>query len=74
VSQTEHGRATVHQELQLHEIPPKDIEYRIPLEMSKALKDIWLSPARNFTNPQNLEGFEDAELPGVFNLYGRTPQ
>lgn len=74
VSQTEHGRATVHQELQLHEIPPKDVEYRIPLELDKALKDLWLSPSRNFTNPQNLESFEDAELPGVFNLYRRSPR
>ncbi len=71
VSQTEHGRAVVHQEVQLHEIPAKDIEFSIPLELDKALRDIWLSPARNFSNPQNLDGFEDAELPGVFNLYGR---
>lgn len=74
VTQTENGRATVHQELQLHEIPPKDIEYKIPLEMDKALRDIWLSPSRNFTNPQNLESFEEAELPGIFNLYARRPR
>jgi hypothetical protein len=72
VSQTENGRATVHQELQLHEIPPKDIEYKIPIELDRALRDIWLSPERNFSNPQNLESFEEAELPSIFDLYGRS--
>jgi hypothetical protein len=69
VAQTEHGRAPVHQEVQLHEIPPKDIEFKIPLELEKALRDIWLGPERNFSNPHNLENFEEAELPKVFNLY-----
>lgn len=74
VAQTEHGRAPVHQEVQLHEIPPKDVEFKIPLELERALKDTWLAPARNFTNPHNLENFEEAELPGIFNLYAGRPR
>lgn len=69
VSSTEHGRSTVLYDLGLHEIPAGDIEYRVPLDLGVALKDLWLSPARNFTNPHNVEGFGDEEIPDIFNLY-----
>ena len=72
VNQTEQVRAAVHQELQLHEIPPKDVEFAIPLKMDEALKDLWLSPSRNYTNPQNLDSFEREEIPSVFSLYPST--
>lgn len=71
VAMTEKGRAVLHQEVQLHEIPPKDIEYSIELDLNAALKDLWLSPSRNFSNPQNLESFQDSEMPNVFSLYER---
>lgn len=72
VSQTEKARAVIHQEVQLHEIPPKDIEFAIPLTLETALRDLWLSPSRNYTNPHNTEAFSsflDAEMPGIFSLY-----
>lgn len=69
VSQTEQGRAPVHQEVQLHEVPLRDVEFAIPLNMEAALKDLWLSPARNFSNPQNLSNFEDEAIPNIFSLY-----
>lgn len=72
VNQTEQGRAAVHQELQLHEIPPRDIEFKIPLKMNEALRDLWLSPSRNFSNPHNLEAFDREEIPRVFSLYPST--
>lgn len=72
VSQTEQLRSRVMQEVQLHEIPKKDIEFSIPLKMNTALKDLWLSPARNYTNPTNLETFESEEIPGIFSLYQTT--
>lgn len=72
VNQTEQLRARVHQEVQLHEIPKKDVEFAIPLNLSVALKDLWLAPARNYTNPSNLETFENEEIPGIFSLYGTT--
>lgn len=71
VSQTEQGRAAVHQEVQLHEIPPKDVEFSVPLKLQEALKDLWLNPARNYNNPQNLQAFMDAEVPGICSLYNR---
>ena len=69
VSMTEHGRAPIHQELQLHEIPATDIEFAIPLNLDGALKDLWLNPSRNYTNPTSLENFEDSEVPRIFGLY-----
>lgn len=72
VSQTEQVRARVHQEVQLHEIPPKDIEFSIPLILDTALKDLWLAPSRNYTNPTNLETFENEEIPRIFSLYPST--
>lgn len=69
VNQTEKGRAALHQEISMHEIPLRDVEFRIPLELDKALRDLWLSPARNFSNPQTLQSFEDESIPHIFSLY-----
>ncbi len=69
VNQTEQVRAGVHQEVQMHLIPRNDVEYQIPINLDTALKDLWLAPARNFTNPQNLENFLDEEIPGIYSLY-----
>jgi hypothetical protein len=75
VTQTEQGRAPVHQEVQLHEVPPKDIEFKVPLILDRALRDIWLSPKRNYTNPMNLQAFLDQEFPGIMSLYpARRPK
>lgn len=72
VNQTEQLRAAVHQEIQIHRIPPSDIEYKIELDLGAALKDLWLGPSRNFTNPHNLENFKDEEIPDIFSMYPTT--
>lgn len=69
VSQTEKGRAGIHQEVGLHEIPPRDIEFTIPLDLGIPLRDLYLSPSRNYTNPTTLENFMEEKLPQVFDLY-----
>lgn len=57
VRQTERLRATVRQELQLHEIPRGDVEYELPVRVDeKALEP---SAQRNFTNPQNIDKQDD---------------
>jgi hypothetical protein len=71
VSGTEKARAVLHQEVALHENEPRDIEFEIPLVLEGALRDIWVTPARNFTNPQTLEAFENESVPGIYGLYGR---
>lgn len=69
VSQIEHGRACIFQEVQLHEIPATDVEFAIPLQLDIALKDLWASPIRNYSNPMNLQNFEDEEFPRIVQLY-----
>jgi hypothetical protein len=69
VSFTQKSRAVLHQEVQVFRLPPTDIEYKIEFDIGEALKDVWLSPSRNFTNPQTLETFKDEEIPDIFALY-----
>ena len=73
VNSTEKGRAILHQELQLHEIPERDIEYAIQLDMDRALRDIAITPARNYSNPQNLESFESDVVDNLLAQYNRVP-
>ena len=69
VSQTEHVRAPIHQEIQVHEVPPRDIEMDVPLLMEQALKDIWFSHPRNFTNPTGLHNVENTDTADPFAIY-----
>lgn len=69
VSATEKGRAPIHQEVTLHEIPPRDIEFSIELTLDRALRDLWVSPPRNFSNPHTLDNVRDEEVPNIFALY-----
>lgn len=75
LTQTEKGRAPIHQEVQLQEVEPKDIEFAIPLKLDTALKDLWISPRRNFTMPTNLENAANDKCEAIFKLYtmGRRP-
>lgn len=68
-NQTEHSRASIYQELSVHELEPRDISFKIPVHFSDALPNLFLAPSRNFTNPHNLSNFENEELPGIFDIY-----
>ena len=68
-TQTEHSRVAVHQEVKVHRVPEKDIEYAIPVHYETALKNLYFTPERNFTNPTNLSAFERDAIPGIFDLY-----
>jgi hypothetical protein len=72
VSGPEQLRAQVHQEFEIHKIPSMDIEYKIKFDIGGSLRNMWLSPARNFTNPTNFEVFKDEEFPRILQLYGST--
>lgn len=69
VSSPEQLRAALHQEIQIHQIPETNIEFKLELNMDTALKDMWLSPSRNFSNPHNLDSAGDVELPDYFGIY-----
>lgn len=65
VTPTQRLRATVRQELTIHEIPKGDIEYALPVVMdAKSLKP---AAERNFTNPHNLD---DKDFSDIFAVYG----
>ncbi len=70
-TQTEHSRAPVHQEVQIHSIPTKDMEYAIPVHFEQALKNMYFTPVRNFTMPHNFTNFETEKMPDIFEMYGR---
>ncbi len=72
VSQTEKARARIHQEISIHQIPERDVEFAITLDLGMALRDLVTVPARNLTNPHNLESFEGEEIPNIFGLYPTT--
>ena len=69
ISQTKHVGTPVHQEVSMHQIPASSIEYIIELDLGKALRNIYLKPERNFTNPQQLEALNDETMEGIFSLY-----
>jgi len=69
VSSTERLRAKVHHELTLHEIVKGDIEFQLLIDIDN-LKDLDPSPERNFSNPQNLEAFEDEGMLATLKAYG----
>lgn len=69
INTTQHNRTPLHQEVSMHLIPHTDVEYRIEFELTASLKNIWLSPSRNYTNPQTLESFQNEEVPDIFGIY-----
>lgn len=68
VSDTEHSRVPVLIELQLHRIPSTDIEYSIPLNLPVPLRDLELTPPRQFTNPYSLSSLERDDS-SILNVY-----
>jgi hypothetical protein len=72
VSSTERLRAKVHHELTLHEIVKGDIEFDLTINAG-VLRDLEPSPERNFSNPQNLEAFEDEAINATLKSYGYDP-
>lgn len=69
VTPTERLRATVRQELRLHEIPRGDTEYNLPIEMPN-LSSLDSSAPRNYTNPQNIENNND--ISGILAFFGKV--
>lgn len=73
VSSTERLRAKVHHEVTLHGIVKGDIEFQLPIDIG-TLRDLEPSPERNFSNPQNLEAFEDEAMQAAIKSYGYDPE
>lgn len=75
VSQSEHLRATVHQELDvLYQIQEGDIEYKLPINLAEPLRDLQPSPGRMFTLPSDLESTMLERTPDIFANYPTYPR
>ena len=68
VSMTQRLRATVHQEVAVHEIPRGDIEFKLPINIAD-LRNLNPAAERNFVNFQHTDGGHD-DLKGILALYG----
>jgi len=73
VTPTERLRAVIKQELTLRAIQPTDIEYKLPINLTEALRDIQPSPGRMFTNPHTLDSAIEERTPNVFANYTTFP-
>ena len=70
VSSTQRLRAVVHQEVQLHQLQPGDIAYKVPVAVDE--KNFNPSPGREFVEPQIVEELKTAEpsIDDVYRAYG----
>lgn len=70
---TQQLRAPVTQELQLHRVPPTDILYSLKLDLGDQveLSELYASPRRNFTNPQDIYQ-DEYDAPDYFNLFSEV--
>lgn len=71
VTPTQRLRSVVHQEIQLHEIPKGDIEYKLPINIGD-LTQLTLASERNFSNPQHVD--TDDDLTSLMAVYGNQPR
>lgn len=74
VTMSERLRAPVKQELVIRQVMPTDIEYKLPINITEALKDIQPSPGRMFTNPHGLHNTIEEKTPNVFAAYPTLPK
>jgi len=70
VSQTRKLRAVSHQQLQLHQVFPGDIAFKVPVKVDE--KNLDPSPGREFTNPQQVEELKTTNpgIEDVLRVYG----
>lgn len=70
LTSTEKLRSTVHLELQLHQIFPGDIAYKLPVNVDT--KNLAPSPGREFVNPHGVDELKERDpgLDMVLSAYG----
>lgn len=73
VAQSQRLRATIKQEMSLGQVNNTDVEYRLPINLTRALRDIQPSPSRMFTNPSDMNSVVDERTPNVFANYATYP-
>jgi len=74
VSLSERLRAPIKQEIQhMRQIQDTDIEYQIPINLTRALRDIQPSPSRMFSLPADIFSAVDERTPNIFANYDTYP-
>lgn len=71
---SERLRAPIKQELALYQIQSTDIEYKLPINLSEALRDIQPSPPRMFSLPSDVASVIDERVPDIFANYPTFPR
>lgn len=66
VTTSEHLRVVIKQELVMRQIEEKDIEFRLPIRLEKALRDVHPSPVRMFENATDINSSIDNRTSDVF--------
>jgi hypothetical protein len=74
VTLSERLRAPIKQELVLRAIDDTDIEYKLPINLDTALRDIQASPGRMFVHAADLEAAISEQTPNIFAIYTRFPR
>lgn len=74
VTPSERLRATVKQELVLAHIDTTDIEYKLPINLDHALRDIQPSPVRMYENATDLNSAIANRTPNIFAAYDTLPR
>jgi hypothetical protein len=69
VSKPRHVGTATHQELGIHEIPQSNIEYGIEIKLCEELRNMFMQPERNTTNPQHMDSLGKEATDGIFNLF-----
>lgn len=73
VTLSERLRAPVKQELVIRQIEETDIEYKLPLRLDKALKDIQPSPVRMFENATDIHSSIANRTSNIFEAFMTYP-
>lgn len=73
VQTSERLRAPIKQEIQMKRVAETDIEYRLPINLDRALRDIQPSPPKMFSNPTDLASYIDERVPDIFANYPTYP-
>lgn len=69
VTTSEQHRAPIKQELSMRQIEEKDIEFKIPINVDRALRDIQSTPVRLFENAQDLNTAIENRTSDAFQTY-----
>lgn len=72
-ARTERLRATVHQEITLHQVPRGDVAYKLPINLQDLENQQW-AEERNFTNPQHIDDQSGEGALDLLSIYDGRPK